>query len=188
MRPPLVLLLVAAACGSKQDGGAGDAKRTVAEVKPQPPPGGGPKIVVPPPPIEPPTDAECDQAIGNMKTFMGDDVPGDAEDKSQCMGLPRPVVRCLQTARSEADVDKCVDSYAAAHAGTPPAPVPPEQRATEADCRAAMANVKRLVPDMTGDPAQLVKDCAAMASAVEVTCLRDAKSKDDLDRCEGLGD
>ncbi len=170
------------ACGGKRDGRP-EPGRTAAEVRAPGEVKPGPKVAVPPPPIEPPSDAECERAIANMKGFMPDDVPGDADDKSQCLGMPRPVVLCLQKARSVDDVDACVDRYAAQQGAAPA-----ETRASEGECREAMANVRKLVPDMSADPAQLVKDCVAMAGAAEVRCLRDAKSKEDLDKCESLAD
>jgi hypothetical protein len=171
-------LATVAACSKRANGdgevGGGGGGAKVAD----------PGIALPPPPIAAPTEGECDQALANMKDFMPDEVPGDEADKRHCLGMPRPVVLCLQTARSVDAVDRCVDSYAA-HQG---APNEGHATAGEAACREAMDNVRRLVPDMKGDPAQLVKDCMSMASASEAQCLRAAKSKEELDKCDAVVD
>jgi hypothetical protein len=167
---PWILLAFCAACGGKRD----DQPATAG--KPAEAPADAPAAAAAV--IEAPSDAECDQAIANMKVFMSEEVPGTPEDKANCLRMPRPVVVCLQTAKSVVEADGCRDRYAAAQ------PAGIETRPSEDDCRAAMANVQKLVPEMSGDPAQLVKDCVAMSDPAEVKCIREAKSKEELEKCD----
>lgn len=148
---------------------------------------------VAPPPVDPasvPTAAECDEAVRRMKTIVPDGVVGDDLDKSDCLAMPREVVRCLMTVSSEPEADHCVAAYEKSRpkvAGTQPpnvGPPPDEARANETDCRAAVANVRKIIPDMTGVDDEMIRDCTATATADEVRCLLAAKTTEDLDACD----
>jgi hypothetical protein len=116
---------------------------------------------------------ECAAATANMSKVMPDEVSGDAADLADCMKLPRPVVRCLIGVRSKTEADACVKGYAE-----------PEVRATEAECKQAIAHVRGVLgkPLSDSDDA-LVAQCVRTATAADIKCLQATTSAADLKQC-----
>jgi hypothetical protein len=144
---------------------------------------------------ETPTTEECDAALATLVKVVPDGVVGDAVDMKYCMQMPKQAVRCLAGVKSEAEADACLEGYAAAAgpvkpvagtgAGTKPPGVPADVAlATEADCRKAVENVRRLVPGMTATDDEMIKQCAGSEPAADVACLAAAKTTQELDACD----
>jgi hypothetical protein len=166
-------------CGKRQEAGAASD--------------GKPKPIAP---GDAPTEADCTEALARMRTIIPEGVYGDAMDRADCMAMPRSVVVCLHGVTSENEADACVASYEAARraAGPPPpvveettavGPPPDEQpRIPEADCRAAVTNARRLVPDNPGNDEEMIRDCTQQAVHEEVRCVAKAKTREELEACE----
>jgi hypothetical protein len=123
-----------------------------------------------------PARAECEAAVSNMQKLAPALVPGDKEDVDECMKLPRPLVLCVQKARSSEEADACVDRAAAA-----PAP-----RASEASCKQMAAHYVSLLPAKERDEsseASMLAACKGRLTPGEVECVLAARTRADAEAC-----
>ena len=146
---------------------------------------------------EEPSRAECEAAITNMQKVAPAMVPGDAGDIEDCLKLPRALVLCLQTVKTSAEADACVD-----HA-IGPVPndggAPPAEDAAAAAPTAAAAEVPRPTPDKctkmmkhyktlagAGDEASessMLAACTTQLTAAQVDCVIAATDFQDAQAC-----
>jgi hypothetical protein len=139
--------------------------------------------------------AECDKALAHMKKVAPDLVEGDEVDRNECMKFPVEIVICLQGIKDADGAESCVADYEAKHprqpatgarAATPQAATPPEERATEDECRKAVANLMKVMPPdpkRTESEAELVKDCMETLPRAAAVCLGGAKDEAQAGAC-----
>ena len=129
-----------------------------------------------------PTRAECEAAVANMQQLAPELVPGDADDVTECLKLPRALVLCVQTAKSNADADACVERAA----GDTPRP----PRVTAETCRQVAAHYARLVPASARDEtteASMLAACTRQLTPEDAKCVLAARTRADADACLGGG-
>jgi hypothetical protein len=131
-----------------------------------------------------PTTVDCQAAVARMRTLSAAAVASDqAADVADCLQMPRPIVLCLAGAASMDAAEQCVG---AARSG--PEAVPPEPRASPADC----ARLGKHYHGLLGAPgdekaeASMLAACRAELTQSDVECVLAARSRDDAEACLSL--
>jgi hypothetical protein len=129
-----------------------------------------------------PSRAECELAVSHMQALAPELVPGDADDLAECLKLPRALVLCVQTAKSNAEADACVERAAG------DTPRPPHVSADQ--CRQVAAHYAQLVPASERDEtteASMLAACTRQLTPEDAGCVLAARTRADADACLGGG-
>jgi hypothetical protein len=156
-------------------GGGGGEKATTAQ--PAAKPEAGCKVHA-----DGPSREQCQTVVAHLGQVMPHDMNKEdpEQDVCDCLGMPRQLIDCFGTAASSGDINTCIDTFAPEASGGAK-----QEHASQADCEAAIANLKTLAPDeMAGHEAEMIKQCVEAATPAQAACVKNAKSRDEVEACE----
>lgn len=120
-----------------------------------------------------PSQAQCMAIVEHLNQIMpGEMRPDRAADVCDCLQMPAGFIACLETVRSLAEANACVD--------------PPMSGPTLAECKQTVAHLKVLDPRFAAESAdeEVLTACMDEATRPELDCINSATTRTEIDRCD----